>query len=148
MSGKVLMSIALAFIAVMGGLMYYMQIYAYYETTDGLTTVEVAGAPVAVQNYRGIDADTSPNKLRGCFDVDPAAFTGVALAKEPKPLIAPSWFDCFDAVQISDDLEAGKATAYLAGDETPDGAVDYEIHRMIAVYPDGRAYLWRHYRES
>jgi len=40
------------------------------------------------------------------------------------------------------------ATAYLAEDETPAGADDYEILRMIAVYPDGRAYMWRHYREQ
>ena len=40
------------------------------------------------------------------------------------------------------------ATAYLAEDETPAGAEGYEILRMIAVYPDGRAYMWRHYREQ
>ena len=95
-----------------------------------------------------MDADTSPNKLRVCFTVDPGAFEGVPLAENPEPLVAPPRLDCFDAETIARDLEAGRAVAYLAGDETPEEAVDYEVVRMIAVYPDGRAYMWRHYRED
>lgn len=148
MNGKILMSGFLILLAVFGFGMYYAQVYAYYVVTDGQKSVEINGIAVPVSNHRGIDADTSPNKLRGCFTIDPEAFADVALAKEPVPLTAPGWFECFNAEQIAKDLAVGKATAYLAGDETSKGAIGYEIHRMIAVYPDGRAYLWRHYRES
>lgn len=148
MNGKVLMSVFLAFIVLMGAGMYYFQVYAYYVITDGKTSVTVQGVEIPVTEYVGIDAETSPSKIRGCFRVDPAAFADVPLAREPEPLMPPGWFTCYDAEAIALDLAAGRATAYLAGDETPLGAVDYEIHRMIAVYPDGRAYLWRIYRES
>jgi len=148
MSGKLFISILLVFVAVFGAALWYFQLYAYYEDVTGLETVEVQGVAVPVSDYRGVDAETSPNKLRGCFTVDPAAFDAVPLAETPEPLVAPPALDCFDAEQIARDLEAGAAVAYLAGDETPEGATGYEIVRMIAVYADGRAFLWRHYRED
>ena len=148
MNGKILAGGLVLFAAIFGAALWYFQLYAYYEDVSGLETVEVQGRAVPVSDYRGVDADTSPNKLRGCFTVDPDAFEGVPLAENPEPLIAPPRLDCFDAEQIARDLEAGRAVAYLAGDETPEEAVDYEVVRMIAVYPDGRAYMWRHYRED
>ena len=147
MNGKWLVGISGIVIAALGAGMYYAQVYAYYEETQA-DAVTVAGREVPVSDWQGIDAGTSPNKIRACFTVDPAAFDGVALAPYPEPLLAPGWFDCFDARTIAADLESGAATAYLAEDETPAGADDYEILRMIAVYPDGRAYMWRHYREQ
>ena len=148
MSGKLLMSLFLAAAAIFGAAMYYYQVYAYYDEIAGLESIDVQGRAIPVSGYTGIDSDTSPNKLRGCFTADPADFADVPLAEDPEPLLAPRWFGCFDAEAIARDLEAGAAIAYLAGDETPQGAAGYEIHRMIAVYPDGRAYLWRHYRED
>lgn len=147
MNGKWLIGISGCVIAVLGLGMYYAQVYAYYVETQA-DTVQVAGEAVPVADWRGIDADTSPNKMRACFTVDPAAFEDVDLAPYPEPLLAPDWFDCFDARAIAGDLESGSAIAYLAEDETPAGADDYEILRMIAVYPDGRAFMWRHYREQ
>lgn len=148
MSGRFFMSAFIIGVLIFGAAMWYFQVYAYYETVEDIETVQVQGRAVSVSDYRGIDATTSPNKLRGCFTVDPQEFEGVPLAENPEPLTPPSWFDCFDAEQLSRDLASGAATAYLAGDETPEGAVGYEVVRMIAVYPDGRAYLWRHYREN
>ena len=147
MNGKWLVGLSGVAIAALGIGMYYAQVYAYYEETQA-DTVAVAGNPVPVADWRGIDADTSPNKLRACFTVDPQVFAEVDLAPYPEPLLAPDWFECFDARAIAADLERGEATAYLAEDETPAGAEGYEILRMIAVYPDGRAYMWRHYREQ
>jgi len=148
MNGKVAMSILVASALIFGAAMYYFQVYAYYEEIGDLDALEVDGQDIPVTAYRGIDAQTSPNKLRGCFNVDPGAFEAVPLAPDPDPLSAPGWFDCFDARSIAADLSSGAAIAYLAADETPDGAVGYEILRMIAVYPDGRGYIWRHYREK
>ncbi|WP_112321440.1 DUF6446 family protein [Oceanibium sediminis] len=148
MSGRVFAIFFLALAALFGGALWYFQTRAYYEEVSGLTSIDVQGAQVPVSSYRGLDADTSPNKLRGCFTVDPAAFADVPEAPNPEPLTAPGWFPCFDVEAIATDLAEGRAKAYLAGDETPEGAEGYEILRMIAVYPDGRAYLWRHYREN
>ncbi len=148
MIGKILAGGMVVFAAVFGAALWYFQIYAYYEQVTGLDQVEVQGQPIPVSNYTGIDAATSPNKLRGCFTVDPAAFHDVPRAEQAEPLVAPGWFDCFDALQITADLEAGAAVAYLAADETKAGAQGYEVLRFIAVYPDGRAKMWRHYREN
>ncbi|RED13866.1 DUF6446 family protein [Pontivivens insulae] len=147
MNGKLFMSLFVGFALIFGVALWYFQVYAFYEETEA-DSVMAGGVEIPVTDWRGIDADTSPNKLRACFTVDPADFTDLPPAPNPDPLVAPGWFDCFEAEQIASDLEAGLATAYLAGDETPEGAFEYEILRFIAVYPDGRAYLWRHYRES
>jgi hypothetical protein len=53
------------------------------------------------------------------------------------PLATPAWFDCYDPPAISADLRAGRARAVVA--ET--GAAD--IRRIVVVYPDGRAFMWR-----
>ena len=148
MNGKLLVSVFVAAAALFGAALWYFQIYAHYEQVSGLEAITVQDRRIAVADYRGIDAATSPNKLRGCFTVDPAAFDGVVLAENPDPLVAPPWFDCFDAEAIAGDLASGRATAYLAADETPEAAAEYEVVRIIAVYPDGRAFMWRHYRED
>ncbi|WP_316012858.1 DUF6446 family protein [Roseobacter sp. HKCCA0434] len=147
MNGKWLVGLFVGFAVIFGIGMYYAQLYAFYEETEA-DSITVAGREVAVSDWRGIDADTSPNKLRACLTVDPADFADAPPAPNPQPLVAPGWFDCFDARAIAADLDSGAATAYLLADETQADAVDYEILRMIAVYPDGRAFLWRHYRES
>ncbi len=128
--------------------MWYFQIYAYYEETVGQSEIRAGGRSLPVTNYRGIDADTSPNKLRACFEAEPGLVADLPPAPEPDPLRAPGWFECFDARAIAAALASGQAVAYLAADETPATATGYEILRIIAVYPDGRAYLWRHYRDS
>ena len=89
MNGRILAGGLVLFAAIFGAALWYFQLYAYYEDVTGLETVEVQGRAVPVSDYRGVDADTSPNKLRGCFTVDPDAFEGVPLAENPEPLIAP-----------------------------------------------------------
>jgi hypothetical protein len=53
------------------------------------------------------------------------------------PLVAPGWFDCFDAAAIGADLAAGRAAAVLG-----EANVTYGIDRVLALYPDGRGYAW------
>jgi hypothetical protein len=117
--------------------------YAYYQSVTGLISIEADGGRLQVVGYEGIDADTSPLKLRGCFRIDPASLEGAPAAEDPAPLIAPSWFDCFDAEAIGADLEAGRARAVIAAEDEPAG-----FDRIIAYYPDGRAYQWRQLRED
>jgi hypothetical protein len=101
---------------------------------------------LAVDGFEGIEGDSSPLRFRGCFRVE----LSLALLTETyeiyegaTPLIAPSRFACFDAQQIGQDLEAGEAVAFLSERE-----VHKDVDRVIAVYPDGRAYAWQQLNES
>ena len=53
------------------------------------------------------------------------------------PTIAPYWFDCFDAKAIGAALEKGEARAFLSQKD-----IAPQIDRVVAVFPDGRAYAW------
>ena len=64
--------------------------------------------------------------------------TGTYAAYEkPTPLIGPSWFDCFDAGTLTEDLEGGAAAAFLGQRNIKPG-----VDRVVAVYPDGRGFAW------
>ena len=60
-----------------------------------------------------------------------------------EPLIAPPWFDCFDAARIGPDVADGPAVAFLSQREIAPG-----VDRVIAVYPDGRAFAWHQLNEK
>lgn len=143
MNGRPLMIGFLGLAVVFGGALFYTQNYAFYDRADGRASIDVQGRVVPVTGYLGIDAASSGLKRRGCFQVDPADFAALEPATAPEPLTAPYWFDCFDAETIARDLGAGRATAYLAAVEEQDG-----IDRLVAVYPDGRAYEWRQLNEK
>ena len=136
MSGRILIIGLLLIAAVAGAGLWYAQVYAYYQPVEGVASVRIGGAEVAVSDYRGLDGQSSPLKLRGCFTVDPALVTGPA-PRKATPLIAPGWFDCFDAEAIGLALEQGAARAVVA-EAAPQG-----FERIVAVFPDGRAYQWR-----
>jgi hypothetical protein len=142
MSGKRLVSGFLVFLAVFAAALIWFQFFAYYERQRGLDALPVPGAPVPVSGYDGIDASSSPLKLRGCFRVDPAAVAGLPAAEGATPLVAPFWFRCFDAGRLTRDLASGAATARLLAHDAPAG-----FDLMLAVYPDGRGYLWRQLAE-
>ncbi len=138
MSGKIMAGGLVLFSIIFGVLLWYAQYYAYYNEVSGLEAVSVESREVAVQDYVGLDGESSGLKLRGCFTVDVAAFDGVTLAENPIPTTPPSWFECFDVVQLTADVESGVATTYMAAKNGRDG-----LDRIIAVYPDGRAFMWR-----
>lgn len=142
MNGRTLMGVSLAVLAVFGVALWWFQTRAFYEdfTTDLIT---VGGTEIAVANFRGIDAKTSPIKLRACMEVSPDDLSGAEPAANAVPLVAQSWFDCFDAKALTKALQAGEAKAYLAASEEFDGT-----ERIIAVYPDGRAFMWRQLTEE
>ena len=136
MSGRRLVIGLLLFAAVFGVALYWFQVFAFYERQSGTDTLP--GAPVAIADYDGIDSASSPLKLRGCFRVDPATVAALPVAAAPTPLVAPFWFRCFDAGALTRDLAAGAATARLVAHDLPEG-----FDLLVAVYPDGRGYLWR-----
>lgn len=138
MNGKRVISAFALIIVIFGAGLWYSQTQAYYYDVQDVSEVHAYGDAFPVTDYRGIDADTSPLKMRACFTVDwdywpSEEFKGIA-----EPLGAPPQFDCFDARQISDDLAADLATAILADENEP-----YGFDRFIAQYPDGNAYMWR-----
>lgn len=135
MKGRLLAGGLVAFSLLFGAALWWFQTRGHYVTVEGVAAVTVDGASVPVSGYEGIDAATSPLKLRGCFTA--AGLDGPA-AEGAEPLVAPGWFGCFDAERISQDLAAGRARAILAEANAPFG-----FDRIVAAYPDGRAYEWR-----
>jgi len=151
MSGKVLAGLIVITALIAGGAMYYLQVYAFYEpvsdTVEDVRLTRLDGVSEAVphEGFEGIDADSSPIRYRACYrlPMSEAMMTETYQTyPDAVPLIAPDWFECFDARAIGEALEAGEAVAYLG-----QAHVTYGIDRVVAVYPDGRAYAWNQINE-
>jgi hypothetical protein len=139
MRGKWLITGLVAFTALFAVGLWYSQTYAFYERVNGKEEISFYGDPFPVSDYKGIDASTSPLKLRACFT---AGWDYVATAEdkdEAEPLKAPFWFRCFDAESIHKDILADRASAI----KVAENEVTYGFDRFIAHYPDGRGYMWR-----
>jgi len=146
--GKILGGSIVVMAILAGGLLYYQQIYAYYEpvkatgTDDVQMTSLVSGAPepVLYDNFEAIDADSSPIRYRACFTTT-MSHAMLSETYEPyegaEPLVAPGWFDCFDAMEVGNALEEGRALAFL-GEKN----IQYGIDRIVAITEDGRGYVW------
>lgn len=153
MNGKLVGGFIVAVALVAGAALYYLQVYAYYEEVAAedveirLTSLMSSRPePILAEDIRAIDADSSPLRFRACFRTPAslAALTeGYVLYDAPEPLIAPDWFDCFDAAELGRALEAGEALAFLGTEEVADG-----VDRVVAVYRDGRAYAWHQLNET
>ena len=139
---------------VAGIAMYWLQVYAFYEPvsfTPGteITLVPIEGAvpeAIVVENIEGIDADSSPLRFRACFTtpLTQATLTETyQLYDRPTPLTAPGWFDCFDADAIGEALERGEALAFLSQANIARG-----VDRVVAVFPDGRAFAWHQLNDT
>lgn len=143
--GRILILAMVALALLAGGLIYWLQVYAYYRPVafvpgHEMTLIPLGGtAPEAipVTGIEGIDAESSPLRFRACFTVDPAALAGFEPYERPTPLVAPRWFSCFDAAAIGAALERGEARAFLSGHDIHPG-----VDRVVAVFPDGTAYAW------
>jgi hypothetical protein len=153
MNGKIIGSFIVITALVAGVAIYWLQLYAYYTEvsadTAQVTLVNIAtGAPepLLIDNFEGIDAISSPIRYRACFTtaMSEASLSETYLAYDnPTPLTAPGWFDCFDAEAIGEALERGEALAFLSQKNIHDG-----VDRVVAVFPDGRAYAWQQLNEK
>lgn len=148
MNGKIAAGAIVISAAVAGVAIWYLQIYAFYEPvsfTPGqeitLTTIESGQPePILAEAVTGIDADSSPLRFRACFTtpLSHAMLSETYVAYDGAvPLVAPGWFDCFDAMAIGTALERGEALAFLS-----QANVATDIDRVVAVFPDGRAFAW------
>lgn len=131
-----------------GAAMWWLQVYSYYSPAVFVPGQEItlmpigAGLPEAIvaENLSGIDADSSPLRFRACFTTPLTLATlteTYQLYEGPTPLIAPYWFDCFDAERIGVALEKGEALAFLSQSGIAPG-----VDRVVAVFPDGSAFAW------
>ncbi|MEM6904654.1 MAG: DUF6446 family protein [Pseudomonadota bacterium] len=143
MSGRLLGIGLISFTVIFTAALWYFQFYAWYDEVEGVTEVTIQGDAFPVSDYRGIEAESSPLKLRACFTVEWEYVLSTEHRERATPLTPPPWFECFDAAQISQDIAAGQATTYLAAKNETDG-----IDRYIVQYPDGRAFMWRQLNEK
>lgn len=130
-----------ALLAVFTVVLWYTQFYAWYEELPQRPLI-VAGEEVPIDSWQAIDGSSSPLKLRICVTVTPETAATLAAQLETSepgdPLVPPDWFTCFDAKQISRDMQAGLATFHVLGPSEFEGVDD-----VMAIYPDGRAFVWR-----
>lgn len=141
-AGK-LMAASLVLCGIIGGVgVWYTQNYAYYDRLEAAPELTVQTAdgpqPLDFQDFEGITSDSSPLRFRACLTLDPGQFSDAEHYAAPTPLNPPKWFDCFDNGALTHDLEDGSATAFAMERNFSPG-----FDRVIAVYPDGRAYIWQ-----
>ena len=111
--GSLLITILLVIAGAIGIGLWYTIEKAYYINVSDISEINVAGTIRKVQNYNGIDADTSPLKLRACFEVDWKYNFSADYKNIATPLIAPKAFSCFDAKKIGFDIQAENASVIL-----------------------------------
>lgn len=154
MNGKLVSGFIVIPALIAGAAIYYTQEYAYYQPVEPasaqavirITDLVGMAEPMLSDGFEGIDAESSPLRFRGCFRT-PMSLAMLsetyAIYQKPTPLNAPSWFTCFDSGRLTDDLATGKAVAFLSEKNISPG-----VDRVVAVYPDGRAYAWQQPNES
>ena len=147
MSGRIVVSLILGSAVLMGGFVYYFQVFAFYDEVSlevrgvRLTSL-VTGEPEAIiaDDVQAIDAESSPLRFRACFQtsMSHALLTETyELYEAAVPTTAPGWFDCFDAEDIGSALEVGTALAFLG-----EKHIEFGIDRIVAIRDDGRGFVW------
>ena len=148
MNGKLVGSFIVILAAIAGAVMYYLQVYHFYDevslhgTEDVMLTSLASGLPepILYEDFKAIDASSSPIRYRACFTTvqSQAMMTETYEPYErAEPLVGPTWFDCFDAREIGAALESGEALAFLGTFN-----ITYGIDRVVAIFPDGRGFAW------
>lgn len=146
--GKFLAGLILVTALVAGAALYYLQVYAFYDEVSGNGTDDVQltslvsgqPEPALYDDFRAIDSDSSPIRYRACFttSMSHAMLTETyQMYDEAEPLVAPVWFDCFDADALGTALQDGSALAFLGQKD-----IEYGIDRIVAITEDGRGYVW------
>lgn len=131
-----------------GGLLYYLQVYAYYGKvpSDRLEAVRltplIGETPEEIpwDKLEAISGENKPIRFRACFEttLSQAMATETYIVYDAaEPLHGPGWFDCFDAKTLGADLATGHAIAFLG-----EANITYGVDRIVALYGDGRGYIW------
>lgn len=148
-AGKAIVGAIVIVAAVAGAFLWYTAERAFYEPVVFTPGQEIRLMPlvgdqpeaIVVNGIEGTDAASSPIKFRACFTT-PLSLAMLSetyrIYEDAEPLVAPSNFPCFDAMAIGRALETGEALAFLSEPEIHPG-----VDRVVAVFPDGRAYAWQ-----
>ncbi|EBA03887.1 hypothetical protein RB2150_05288 [Rhodobacterales bacterium HTCC2150] len=155
MVGKIIAGFIVVSALIIGALTYYFQVHYYYEAVaepvgayEIQMTSLVSGQPeeILVESFQGIDASSAPVRFRGCFTT-PLSLSILTetfvIFDKAEPRTGPNWFDCYDAKAIGAALESGEAIGFMGQENFTDG-----FDRVIAVYPDGRAFVWHQPNEK
>lgn len=148
MNGKLVAGGIVLTAALAGAAVWWLQLHAFYDRVAFQPGEEIRLTPILgevpeviiADDVTGIDADSSPLRFRACFTtpLSQAMLTETyRVYPTPTPLNAPPWFDCFDARRIDQALRRGEAIAFLSERDIAPG-----VDRVVAVFPDGRAYAW------
>ncbi|KUJ79920.1 DUF6446 family protein [Ruegeria profundi] len=147
MTGKLLAIILLVSAVAAGAGMYYLQVYGFYYDVaakpgeDVMLLAEGAedSQSISYSAFQAIDADSSPIRYRACFETDLTSedLSAFQPVKDPEPLTAPGWFDCYDAVAIADALKSGQAQAFMGTKN-----IHYGVDRIVVLTNDGKGYVW------
>jgi hypothetical protein len=147
-TGKLIGVVILTMALIAGAALYYLQVYHFYEPvsatgTDDVQMVSLVSGqpePVLYDGFQAIDASSSPIRYRACFTTT-MSHAMLSETYEPyeraEPLVAPDWFNCFDAGAIGAALEDGRALAFLGQRD-----IQYGIDRIVAITEDGQGYVW------
>ena len=121
MAGRIAVGFIVLIAAARRGIaMYWLQVYAFYEPVAFTPGAEIRLVPIGsdaarADRGRGGRGDRrrhrSPIRFRACFTtpLTPAMLTETyRIYDAPTPLIAPGWFDCFDAAAIGAALERAR----------------------------------------
>lgn len=143
MSGGKLIVIGLVGAMIIGlGLAWWMSSALGYEDYDDRSELLIGNQMFAVTEYRGAQIDGQPYLELGCFRIADAAravASGRAAGSiEPRRLIDAE--GCRTPSEIRSDVAAGRANAVIAERVSSDRGASLE--RIVAIYPDGEAYLW------
>lgn len=147
MTGKLLGVVILVCALIAGVTMYYLQVYAYYDevTPNGSTDVQITSKSgelgiILYEEFRAIDAESSPIRYRACFTT-PTPLTTFLSTYEAysgaSPRNAPGWFECFDAEAIGEAIRSGRAHVFVGQRN-----IEFGIDRVVAITENGRGYIW------
>lgn len=148
MIGKIFAGFIVVTGLIFGAVMYYMQVYYYYDpvqatgTDDVQLTLLASQKPEAIlyENFEGTDGSSSPIRYRACFTTSmsqPMLSETYVAYDHPEPLNGPKWFDCYNAQDVGAALENGEALAFMGTEN-----IEYGVDRVVAILPDGRGFVW------
>jgi hypothetical protein len=151
-TGKILVSM-LVLSAVLSGLaVYYTQVYGFYAPLDEARSPlkstpsldDMQPIPLAVTEFRGIDADSSPLRYRSCFRItDMAALEGARPFEGANPAGRAALV--FLLFRQGLDRRSGIRRRHRLSSQPE---IHPDVDRVIAVYPDGRAYGWHQFNDK
>ncbi|MEM8631304.1 MAG: DUF6446 family protein [Pseudomonadota bacterium] len=155
MNGKIVGVFLVGSGLIAGAALYYLQLYAFYEPVDSaapeaeitiIASATGAPEPFILNDFEGIDSDSSPIRYRACFTTPmslPMLTETYIVYDGAVPLNGPPGLPCFDAREIGETLEREEAVAFLSAKNIVDG-----VDRVIAVFEDGRAFAWHQLNEK